>query len=102
MDRKIIWADSAVSDLESIAEFISRDSAAYASASVQRVLAAARSLAHQPEMGRWVPELNDEAIREIFIHNYRLVYRISANRIEILAIIHGKRDFSSAWSEKQR
>ncbi len=31
---------------------------------------------------------------------YRLVYEFSAGEIEILAIIHGRRDFKSAWDTK--
>ena len=49
-----------------------------------------------------VPELSDSSIREIFVYSYRLVYRIEDNRISILALIHGRRDFQKAWNEKAR
>lgn len=45
-------------------------------------------------MGRMVPELEGSAVREIMVYSYRLVYEIGKNQIEILAIIHGKQDFS--------
>jgi plasmid stabilization system protein ParE len=43
MDRKVIWADAAIADLEAAAEFISKDSPAYAAAFVHRSLESARS-----------------------------------------------------------
>ena len=54
------------------------------------------------DRGRVVPELRDRSIREIFVYSYRLVYRIEDDRISILALIHGRRDFRKAWDEKDR
>ncbi|TFG04298.1 MAG: type II toxin-antitoxin system RelE/ParE family toxin [Promethearchaeota archaeon] len=42
-------------------------------------------------MGRKVPELDDSNIREIIIKNYRLIYTIFKERIQIIRIIHGSR-----------
>ena len=44
-------------------------------------------------MGRVVPEIEVENIREIIIYSYRLIYEIVENEIHVLTIIHGKRDF---------
>lgn len=54
-----------------------------------------------PKMGRIVPEIEDSNIRELIIYSYRLIYEISPNRTEILAIIHGKQNFPEAF-DKQR
>jgi plasmid stabilization system protein ParE len=43
MARKVVWADAAVTDLGAAAEYISKDSPAYASSFVLRSLEAARS-----------------------------------------------------------
>ena len=102
MARKVIWADAAVTDLGAAAEYISKDSPAYASSSVLRSLEAARSLGDLPERGRVVPELKNEDIREIFVHNYRMIYRTEELRVSIVAFIHGRRDFSQAWDEQKR
>jgi len=48
-----------------------------------------------PYMGRIVPERNEERIREILIYSYRLIYQINLDNIEILALIHSKKDFSA-------
>jgi toxin ParE1/3/4 len=102
MARNVIWAYAAEEDLEAAASYIHRDSPAYAVSFIERALEAGRSLNEFAERGRVVPELSDSSIREIFIYSYRLVYRIEDNRISILALIHGRRDFQKAWNEKAR
>jgi len=91
MDYFIKWSPEARDDLSSIAEYIARDSKFYAQAVVSKILDVSRSLPENPLMGRAVPELGKENIRERFIYSYRLVYHIEENDILIVAIIHGKR-----------
>ena len=76
MDLKIIWSPEASDDLESIAEYIVRDSEFYARAVVTEILKVARSIGSFPFIGRVVPEIGDEAIRERFVYSYRLVKKI--------------------------
>lgn len=47
-----------------------------------------------PYMGRKVPELNEEYIRELALYSYRIIYEIKTNHVEILAVIHKRRDFA--------
>jgi plasmid stabilization system protein ParE len=42
-----------------------------------------------------VPEAQDENIRELLYQNYRIIYRIMGERIEILTIVHGSRDLTA-------
>jgi len=91
MDFKVAWSPEAIEDLESIAEYIGRDSEFYARAVVTRIVEMARSIGRLPWIGRVVPELGDEKIRERFIYSYRVVYRVEEDRILIVAVIHGKR-----------
>lgn len=102
MAQRVIWANTALEDLEAAAEYIQRDSPAYAASFVTRILHTARSLSEFPERGRRIPEIRDETIREVFIQSYRLIYRIERNSVSILALIHGRRDLSTVWSEKDR
>lgn len=91
MDLEVSWSPEATDDLESIAEYIARDSEFYARAVVSEVLKVARSIGSFPLIGRMVPEIENEAIRERFVYSYRLVYRIEKSSILIVAVIHGKR-----------
>ncbi|MCZ7664467.1 MAG: type II toxin-antitoxin system RelE/ParE family toxin [Thermoleophilia bacterium] len=89
MAREVVWTDPAWNDLESAADYIARDSVAYAAAFVQEVKAAAASLSEFAERGQVVPEFGDQTIRELLVKPYRLVYRISPDHIAVLALVHG-------------
>ena len=91
MDYKVKWSPEAVEDLESIAEYIERDSKFYARSVVSKILSITRKIPEQPLIGRIVPEIGEKEIRERFVYSYRLVYRIQNSMITIVAIIHGKR-----------
>jgi plasmid stabilization system protein ParE len=52
--------------------------------------------------GRVVPELEQASVREVFVHRYRLVYRVEPERIAVLALVHGARDFHRAWRSTPR
>ncbi|HHH49059.1 MAG TPA: type II toxin-antitoxin system RelE/ParE family toxin [Gammaproteobacteria bacterium] len=91
MEYRVTWSPEAVEDLESIAEYIERDSSYYAQSVVSQVLETSRTIKEFPLIGRMVPEIGDENIRERFIYSYRLVYKIHQQRILIVAVIHGKR-----------
>jgi toxin ParE1/3/4 len=102
MAHKVIWADAAQEDLEAAAAYIYRDSPSYAASFVSRALKAARSLSSFPLRGRVVREFEDTNIREIFVFSYRLIYRVEKNRVSILSMIHGSRNFARAWDERDR
>jgi len=91
MEYQVTWSPEAVEDLESIAEYIERDSSFYAQSVVSQILATSRKIKEFPLIGRVLPEIGDENIRERFIYSYRLVYEIQQQRILIVAVIHGKR-----------
>ena len=91
MDLEVKWSPEATEDLESIAEYIARDSEFYARAIVTEILSVSRNIREFPLIGRVVPEIGDERTRERFIYSYRLVYQIEPERILIVAVIHGKR-----------
>jgi len=100
MDRKVIWSFEAISDLEAIAEYISKDSKYYATSFVQKVLEVSKSLSKFYERGRSVPELSNPEIREIFVKEYRLIYQIKENQIVILGLVHGRRELKSFIEKK--
>ena len=92
---KILWTDLAIEDLRNLHSYIARDSEVYASSFVQRIILAVDKLSNFPRLGRMVPEADNEIIREIFYQNYRIIYRIKGELIEILTVIHGRRDLDS-------
>ena len=91
MDLEVIWSPEAVEDLESVAQYIARDSAFYAGAVVEKTIVTARTLPQFPRLGRIVPEIGEESLRERLVYSYRLIYRIGERSILVVAVIHGKR-----------
>lgn len=91
MDYQVVWSPEALEDVDSIASYIARDSRFYAASVVGTIIETSRSLEKFPLIGRVVPELNQDSIRERFVYSYRLIYRVQDNRITIAAVIHGKR-----------
>ncbi|MDZ4165501.1 MAG: type II toxin-antitoxin system RelE/ParE family toxin [Smithellaceae bacterium] len=92
---KIEWTEPALLDLESIRDYIRKDSEYYASHFIGRIIESVERLEYFPEMGRKVPEAGeDEGVRELLFQNYRIMYRSEPQRILILTIIHAARDIS--------
>jgi len=91
MAQRVIWSVEAVDDLRSIAEYIERDSPHYAAAVVDKIIALARALPSQPRLGRIVPELERDDIRERFVYSYRVIYQQRADAIVVVNVIHGRR-----------
>lgn len=57
----------------------------------QRVFEATDRLSDFPRMGRIVPEIGEDTIREIMVQSYRVIYMIAADELVILTIHHGGR-----------
>lgn len=91
MAQTVVWSQEALDDINSIAEYISRDSIYHAQHVVESLFELSDNLLDQPEAGRIVPELHDPHVRERFIYSYRLIYELKDNDINILGVIHGKR-----------
>ncbi len=90
------WTDPALDDLNGIFDFISRDAPVYAQIFVEQILDAVDRLEVFPRSGRMVPEAKNDEVREVIFQNYRIVYWIfEAERLDIIAVMHGSRDMSS-------
>ena len=91
---EVKWSDAAILDVFEIGEFISQGSPIMAGVFTNGILDAGDSLKNNPKRGRIIPEIGDEAAREIFYGSYRIMYNIADKGIEIVAVIHGARDFN--------
>lgn len=90
---QVIWAPQAIEDVEAIRAYVARDSTHYADLVVERIVAAVTRLESQPLSGRVVPEVGDQALREVIHGSYRIVYRLKPNVAEIVTVFHGARVF---------
>ncbi len=57
---------------------------------IETVFSKVEQLKASPEIGRIVPEINNNQFRELIYGNYRIIYRIETKQISILTIRHGK------------
>ncbi|HLF18553.1 MAG TPA: type II toxin-antitoxin system RelE/ParE family toxin [Candidatus Omnitrophota bacterium] len=90
---KIIWAPSALDDIEAIARYIERDSIDQAALFVTRIIEMTDHLEGFPESGRIIPEINKKDCREIIYGAYRIMYRIVKNEIWIVGVVHAARNW---------
>jgi toxin ParE1/3/4 len=95
---EIEWAESAVTSLIDTITYIARDSPSYAAAFAIRAERAAVSLQSMPHRGRHVGEFDDPAVRELIVDGYRLIYRVGAEKVAVLAFVHASRDLSRLLS----
>ncbi len=88
---RVTWTLQGLDDLESVCLFIARDSPRYAELFAQRVFQTVDQLGEFPRMGRMVPEIGEDSIREVIVQGYRVVYVLSAGDVVLLTIHHGAR-----------
>lgn len=96
------WSKPAKLDLKQIHDYIARDSKFYAQKVSSEIVEKSEKLNSFPEAGRIVPEIEDPNIRELLIYSYRLIYEVFPNKVEILALVHSKRNFIKDFLSEHR
>ena len=89
---KVIWTEPALTDVQEIIEYISKDSPIYAERVGVHVIEAPRRLELFPFSGRVVPEFNDDNIRELIYGSYRIIYLVCPDICYVLSVVHASRD----------
>ena len=97
MAHKVRWSPRAISNLEEICDYIAVDSGYYACLFAKRIIAIVKDIPQFPRAGRVVPEYKDEKLREKIYHNYRIVYRLKNDAVEIVAICHGAKPLEDIY-----
>jgi len=96
----VIWSDPAKADLRAIHNFITHDSTHYAKKVTQDIAAKTDVLDELPRIGKIVPELGNDAIRELALYSYRILYEIRETNVVVLAVIHKRRDLQPEMVER--
>jgi plasmid stabilization system protein ParE len=89
----IIWSIPARQDLRLIYQYIAHDSKRYATRVVQDITDKVEILLATPRLGRMVPEIGEDAVREIGMYSYRIMYELIADTIYIHGAFHKRRHF---------
>ena len=90
---KLFWTDRARRDLLAIGRYIARNNPRAARSWIDQLRARARKAAEMPLAGRTVPERKGHEVREVFLRNYRIVYRMQEDAIHVLTVFEGHRSF---------
>lgn len=89
------WTQAAADDLESVIDFIADDSITSAVLVFQKLKARAARLTSFPQRDRVVPELKAHGMltyRELIEGPWRILYRIEADTVYVLAVIDARRN----------
>lgn len=92
---EVRWAETALADLAAIRDYLSQHSPAAGRRFVAACFQRAESLGQFPRQGRMTPEARREDIRELVVEGHRLIYWTDGERVTMLALVHGRRDFES-------
>ena len=90
---RVVWTRPALADVLEIKHYIAADSPRYAQVVAERLFTAVERLEAYPLSGRMVPELSAATVREVIEAPYRIVYRVRADLLEIVAVVHSARRF---------
>ncbi|PWS29847.1 type II toxin-antitoxin system RelE/ParE family toxin [Pedobacter paludis] len=92
---KIVWTEIAIDDLNNIANYHSQYSNNFASSLIKKLFNKPKILKGMPELGRVVPERDNEFIRELIEGNYRIIYYYDSeiDTVEIITVHHASQPF---------
>lgn len=96
---QVIWAPSAVRDLDLILDYIAHDRGIdQALRLYEKIRNQVDSLRDHPARCRWVPELKDlgvEPYRELILPPYRICFRLEESRVVLLGVLDSRRDLEA-------
>jgi plasmid stabilization system protein ParE len=89
---QVIFAESAVMDLEEIREYyLEQQVPEVGDRFVREIIALIEDLPSHPDRGRVVPEFNQSRIRELIHPPFRIVYRRESQRLSIVRVWRSER-----------
>ena len=100
---RVEWSQPASKDLLNIIECISQDNIDAAIRIFESIKSKCKTLDQSPERGRVVPELKAYGIfsyRELIITPWRIIYRISDQKVFVLAVIDSRRNIEDILIER--
>jgi toxin ParE1/3/4 len=90
---KIRFLKSAMSDMLEIKRYISIDNPPAATHLIKKLKENTLQLKQHPFSGRVIPETNESHLRELIVSNYRIMYQISGQYINVFAVYESHRLF---------
>lgn len=95
MDFKLIWSESAISDLRAIVRYISLQSGAQVGREIGfAIYQRAQILLGNPEAGSILPEKRDPRWRKLIHRSWKIAYRVDpeTNSVNVVRVWHAAQD----------
>jgi len=94
---QVNWTEAAIGDLKDIRDHIAKDPIRYADELSARLREHSRLLSLHPRLGKAVPEVKNDQLRELVLGKYRIIYWImTETRLEVVAVHHAKRELHTS------
>ena len=91
----ISFAKSAIDDLEDIKKYYTEQGVPHIGIGfVTAIVEQVETLAKHPDIGRMVPEFNDELIRELIHTPFRVVYLRESSSIKVIRVWRSERSLN--------
>jgi toxin ParE1/3/4 len=95
----VFWLEAAIADIKEIVAYIEVDNPAAARRVASGLYDSAIRLGSHPRIGR---RGRSRGTRELVVPSlpFIIAYRIRADRVEVVRVIHGRRDWRKALKER--
>jgi plasmid stabilization system protein ParE len=101
MKRRYVLAPQAARDLVEIWRYITQESNRETADRVESVIRSKFAyLAEFPGGGHWRRDLTEAPVRFLSVYWYLIVYRPETKPLQIVAILHGRRDVAKVLPER--
>ncbi|MEM1269661.1 MAG: type II toxin-antitoxin system RelE/ParE family toxin [Bacteroidota bacterium] len=84
------WSTPALERVAEISDYLDTLGDGMAEAWIDGLFAKMDEVAYTPRMGRVVPELERDEVREVFYKQYRVIYRVDPSQLAVLTVRHMK------------
>lgn len=91
MGRSVIWSPSARTDLKAIVSYVAEQDREAALRLGQLIIESSRQIESFEFSARVVPEYGVDDLRERIVRNYRVIFRVRENQIQIVRVWHAAR-----------
>lgn len=92
---KVVLTEAAKADLIEIGDFICIHSPKRAASFISELLDRCNTLRDMPRAFPLVPRYEQHGVRRLVYRDYLIFYRFSEERVEIIHILNGARDYES-------
>ena len=91
----VFWTNKAIEQLTGIYNYHAQISPQYATRLVDLITRGSQQIGTFPNSGKMISEINLEQIREVIETNYRIIYYVGSDKVDVLAVVHGAKRLSS-------